>query len=505
MRSRPCGTGSGLGDGGARAAHLVAVRLGQAQSAGGRGEPLDVPGEREGPSLGGLDGLEDPVADGQSVVQHGDRARRPRPGARRRARSSLGLSFRSSPCRGRRGPYPDATSSSRDALSSVSAHSASGSEPQVIPAPVPKRSSGAPSGASRSIQKVRMPTASSPVPRSASTQPIPPQYGPRGACSSSSDDPQGAQLGGAGDRAGRKGAPRAAPASRCRGRAHRGRWRRGGRARGARSTPHSAGTVTDPGAQTRPRSLRTRSTIITFSAWSFSSRSAAVRPVPLMGPEVTVRPERRRYSSGEAVATSTPWAGRRTVPAYGAGLPRARRAASSSMSEASGIGQRCAQDAAEVGLVDVAGGYVLAYPRDTGDVGGAVQGAAPRVPARARATASRGGCRPAADGPTSRTSPKRAHSSRPSKSATTAHQPADSRAAGSSVTSLRSVASTSPKRASGDGAFTKPSLWCGVGATTVRPQGARSRTVPRTSGHAGQTEFELAPISARVHHVAGTR
>jgi hypothetical protein len=59
-------------------------------------------------------------------------------------------------------------------LSSVSAHSASGSEPHVIPAPVPNRSCRRPS-ASRPVQKVRIPTASSASPRSASTHPIAPQ------------------------------------------------------------------------------------------------------------------------------------------------------------------------------------------------------------------------------------------------------------------------------------------------------------------------------------------
>ena len=77
---------------------------------------------------------------------------------------------------------PLATASSRAALSSVSRHSASGSEPQVMPAPVPKRSTPSgdldPEGADA--------TASSAVPASASTQPTAPQYGPRGAVSRSS-------------------------------------------------------------------------------------------------------------------------------------------------------------------------------------------------------------------------------------------------------------------------------------------------------------------------------
>ena len=69
---------------------------------------------------------------------------------------------------------------------------------------------------------------------------------------------------------------------------------------GCGSGPSRTGTVTEPGTQTRLRSLRTRSTIITFSARFFaeasssarcaaaSSSSAARRAVPLMGLEVTV-------------------------------------------------------------------------------------------------------------------------------------------------------------------------------------------------------------------------
>ena len=49
---------------------------------------------------------------------------------------------------------------------------------------------------------------------------------------------------------------------------------------------------------------------MTFSATSFSVRSAAVRPVPLMGPDRTTTPvpsvRVERNSSGLALATSTP-------------------------------------------------------------------------------------------------------------------------------------------------------------------------------------------------------
>ena len=79
------------------------------------------------------------------------------------------------------------------------------------------------------------------------------------------------------------------------------------------STARSEGTRTVPVAATRPRSLRTRSTIMTFSARSFADRSSSVaagsrsRPavdlgrVPLIGAEVTVSPSRRRNSSGETL------------------------------------------------------------------------------------------------------------------------------------------------------------------------------------------------------------
>ena len=68
---------------------------------------------------------------------------------------------------------------SRSALSAVSSHSRSASDDHVIPAPVPKCS--CPSAA----QKVLIPTASTPSPESASTQPTAPQYGPRGTGSRS--------------------------------------------------------------------------------------------------------------------------------------------------------------------------------------------------------------------------------------------------------------------------------------------------------------------------------
>ena len=98
----------------------------------------------------------------------------------------------------------------------------------------------------------------------------------------------------------------------------------------------SAGTSTLPSAQTRPRSLRTRSTIIRFSARDLSSaRSASARyassagwaargAVPLIGFDSTIRSRStRRKRSGEELSTET--SPRRSSAACGAGL-RARSA-----------------------------------------------------------------------------------------------------------------------------------------------------------------------------------
>lgn len=106
---------------------------------------------------------------------------------------------------------------------------------------------------------------------------------------------------------------------------------------GAGCTSSSDGTTTLPTEHTRPRSLRTRSVIITFSATSFTDlRSSAAFPssnaprrgnVPLIGVERTRRPCRARNSSGDSDTTDphTPetnaereGAGRRTPSANSA-------------------------------------------------------------------------------------------------------------------------------------------------------------------------------------------
>ncbi len=78
---------------------------------------------------------------------------------------------------------------------------------------------------------------------------------------------------------------------------------------GAGRTASSSGTDTDPVRATRPRSLRTRSTIMMFSATSLTeARSAAgsahAGSVPLIGLDVTASPQRRRNNSGDSDATA---------------------------------------------------------------------------------------------------------------------------------------------------------------------------------------------------------
>ncbi len=341
-----------------------------------------------------------------------------------------------------------------------------------------------------------MPTASSPVPRSASTQPMPPQYGPAGRRLQGVDDPQGARLGRAGDRAGREGRRQQLRPAGVRGAARPARSRRGGPAPGASRRRTGRGRSTEPVAQTRPRSLRTRSTIITFSAWSFSRRSASVRPVPLIGPGLDGPADAARGR-----ARGTRWRSRRRARAAGSfrrTVPGCRAPAGRSVRprRRAGSRQRRGQHPAEVGLVDLAGRDVLADPAHARRVRGAVERGRPVAGGRARATApgtGRGHRLP----PVRRA--KRAQVRRPSKSATTAQKPEESRAAGSLVTSRRPVATRPPKRARGARSDTLPSLWrvsCGC-PDRVFERAQRSTLRKRV--------FVLARESARVQHVAGTR
>jgi hypothetical protein len=81
-------------------------------------------------------------------------------------------------------------------------------------------------------------------------------------------------------------------------------------------TSASAVTTIDPGSLTRPRSLRIRSTIMTFSARSFAAPASSARcasapsasagrgRVPLIGAVRTVSPVRATNSSGDRLATA---------------------------------------------------------------------------------------------------------------------------------------------------------------------------------------------------------
>ena len=68
------------------------------------------------------------------------------------------------------------------------------------------------------------------------------------------------------------------------------RWTRPGCDSGA----HSRSTATVPGSQTCCRSLRTRSTIMTFSATSLVSIASIAGAVPLIGLETSRGPSRVR-------------------------------------------------------------------------------------------------------------------------------------------------------------------------------------------------------------------
>ena len=256
------------------------------------------------------------------------------PSASRSAPSSqMRRPSRAMPSRQLRRVRPDATASSRAALSSVSVPFA-----LRVGAPGDARAGAeaqhGPSRPSRSIQKVRMPTASSPVPRSASTQPTAPQYGPRGAVSSSSMIRSALDLGAPVTEPGREGRGEQLGPAGVRRAARRGRWRPGGPARGA----------------ARPRTARARSP----SRWRRpgrgrcgpgrrSSRSRrgpcpagppAVRPVPLIGPDSTVRAVAAQEELGRGGGDLDAVRGQPDVPAYGAGLPRAEQRAPSASTSA---------------------------------------------------------------------------------------------------------------------------------------------------------------------------
>ena len=127
----------------------------------------------------------------------------------------------------------------------------------------------------------------------------------------------------------------------------------GGPARDGSSTAHSSGTSTDPYSHTRPRSLRMRSTIITFSARSLARNGPPGAAVPLIGRVSTTvaRPAEEQLGRRRGHLH----AGRRHPDGRGV---RSRVApgqrADARPSDVEAGRQRCGQPAAEVDLVDVA-------------------------------------------------------------------------------------------------------------------------------------------------------
>ena len=133
-----------------------------------------------------------------------------------------------------------------------------------------------------------------------------------------------------------------------------------------------SGQRTDPGSQTRERSLRSRSTIITCSAASFSdSRSSPWTPagrVPLIGFVQTRSPRRARKSSGEPETIAQP------SPASGVGW--SGRSGARRGGEPGRIAlERRAQVLDEVDLVDVAARDRVLDGLDRGRVALVVPGA----------------------------------------------------------------------------------------------------------------------------------
>ena len=75
---------------------------------------------------------------------------------------------------------------------------------------------------------------------------------------------------------------------------------------------------------------------MTFSARSLALKAVPVGAVPLIGRDSTTAPSRRRKSSGDADASSTP--GRRTTAPNGAGFPDRNRPPRATMSAAGETG-----------------------------------------------------------------------------------------------------------------------------------------------------------------------
>ena len=145
---------------------------------------------------------------------------------------------------------------------------------------------------------------------------------------------------------------------------------------------------TEPGSHTRPRSLRARSTIITFSARSFAlarsragdDRRALDRPRLDRGGR---RRARNRSGDADTTATSTPGTSApvRRNDACGAGLP----VSSAHHSATGSAGRGAGEPAGEVHLVAVAGLDVVDDRAHAGLELGPVEARRPTARARARA------------------------------------------------------------------------------------------------------------------------
>ena len=242
--------------------------------------------------------------------------------------------------------------SSRAAFSSVSAHSAAGSESATIPPPTPNVVRR------RRIVNVRIATA-----RSARSR-VGVDPADRAAVDAAAhrlevlDRLHHPRLRRAGDRRGReRGVHQLAEPDVVRD-GGRARCSRGGTSPGCGSSRAELGRPrSSPDSHTRPRSLRARSTIITFSARSFSlARSVAgvASPVPLIGRVSTVARRRRaRKRSGDAETTvgESPATGAGPdSTACGAGLPACER-----VEQRDRVGGRPVEPAREVHLVALAG------------------------------------------------------------------------------------------------------------------------------------------------------
>ena len=209
---------------------------------------------------------------------------------------------------------------------------------------------------------------------------------------------------------------------------------------GCSSTAHSDGTVTEPHSHTRPRSLRTKSTIITFSARSFTRNPSGVAAVPLIGDDHNRSPSRSRNRSGDAEATWIPWAGSRTTAENGAGLPSASAAPSAATSAPAGSGAANTRVRFTWYTSPAAIAAQIARTPALNAVSSSdVRHASGATPTQGAPRHGRAAC----------TRSKRAQTGVPEKGSTTAQYPELSSAPRSLVTSRRPVRSRSPTTARG--------------------------------------------------------